>query len=619
MSRLLSHSITLLMIITALLIGTAAQANTPLVVMAEQAPYRLGEQWQAWEDRSGQMSLTQISQLPDNAWQPVVSEEANFGYTQSAQWLRITLANPLNQGQSWYLRLSNPLLDEVDIFIGQRHFKSGDQRPFHLRPLNHRLIIVPFELFADSQQTLYLRIASQGSLNVATTLLTPKQLIASEQIEVMQHGAFFGAMLIMLLYNALLWGLIRQRIYLSYCLFVFSFTLYQWAQLGFGFQWFWPDALWWQQRSFIILAAIAAYSACLFTWDALQIRSMQSGFRRLGRALMGLCVLSLILAVSVPYQTALLFSFIVVGCCTLGAVLFSITRWLQGYSPARLFALGWGLLVLGSFLHVLSGSGVLPAAAGTLYMQQVGAVIEVLIFGFALAARIRAAEDAEHRAQNRLLAQEQQQREQQTHTLALQRDINAQLEVRVQERTQALETTLKELSSANLRLARLSREDGLTGLYNRPAFNEFLAQFWQQAQRHRTPLCLMIMDLDHFKKINDQFGHLAGDACLKHASELLNNSMRQTDILARYGGEEFIALLPNTTLEAAQSLAERIRHNLENHPCEFEGQRHRMTLSLGLSCITSISEHDSANRLLAQADQALYRAKNAGRNQVACF
>ncbi len=593
-----------------------AEDYQQLSVIPQAGPYTLGEQWQYVEDPTGRLAFSQIRQLPDAQWQWNNRPDVNFGYRQSAIWLRLTLHNPLPVARSWYLRIGNPLLDEVDVFLNGLHIQSGDQRPFKQRPNFHRQVLVPIELAAEASQDIYLRIASQGSLHLDASLLTPKQLMNDEQRVLLLQGGFFGAMLVMLLYNLLLTVLVRQRVYLNYCAFVLCFALYQWAQLGFGFQWLWPDSLWWQQRSFIVFAALSALFACLFTWDALQIRQMSRGFRVVGRGLIGLCLLALLLGLLMPYQLALLSSFAVVGLCTVCAVIFALRRWLQGHAPAKLFALGWGVLVIATFLHVLSGSGVLPIAGGTLVFQQIGALLEVVIFAYALSSRIRQAEVTKQRAQKALIRQEKQQREQQAHTLALQRSLNEQLEQRIRERTQALEQTLQELSSANQRLARLSREDGLTGLYNRQAFNEFLLQAWHQAERYKNPLAVLIMDMDHFKQINDQHGHLAGDTCLRQVAELIKNSLRQSDICARYGGEEFIALLPNTDVTAAELLAERIRLNVQSHPGAWDGQTIALSLSLGVSAITPHSQSMTATELIDRADRALYQAKAAGRNRV---
>lgn len=606
-----------LLLLTLLCCSSLAQADyQQLSVIPQAGPYTLGEQWQFVEDPTASWSLSQIQQLPAAQWQWNNRPDVNFGYRQSAIWLRLTLHNPLPVARSWYLRIGNPLLDEVDVFLSEMQIQSGDQRPFKQRPLFHRQVLVPIELAAEASQEIYLRIASQGSLHLDASLLTPKQLMSDEQRVLLLQGGFFGAMLVMLLYNLLLTVLLRRRVYLNYCAFVLFFALYQWAQLGFGFQWLWPDSLWWQQRSFIVFAALSALFACLFTWDALQIRQMSRSFRVVGRGLIMLCLMALLLGLTMPYQLALLSSFAVVGLCTVCAMVFALRRWLEGHAPAKLFALGWGVLVVATFLHVLSGSGVLPIAGGTLVFQQIGALLEVVIFAYALSSRIRLAEVTKQRAQKALIRQEKQQREQQAHTLALQRSLNEQLEQRIHERTQALEQTLQELSSANQRLARLSREDGLTGLYNRQAFNEFLQQAWHQAERYKNPLAVLLMDLDHFKQINDQHGHLAGDICLRQVAELIKNSLRQSDICARYGGEEFIALLPNTDLTAAELLAERIRLNVQNHPGAWDGQTIALSLSLGVSAITPHSLSMTATELIDRADRALYQAKAAGRNRV---
>jgi diguanylate cyclase (GGDEF)-like protein len=124
----------------------------------------------------------------------------------------------------------------------------------------------------------------------------------------------------------------------------------------------------------------------------------------------------------------------------------------------------------------------------------------------------------------------------------------------------------------------------------------------------------VLIDIDHFKAINDRFGHAVGDVALKHVSALLHGSLRDVDRLARFGGEEFLVLLPDTLPAAALELAERLRHKLESLPMQWQGQSVPLTASIG---VTQWRGHDDpVDALLVRADTALYRAKHAGRNRV---
>ena len=169
-------------------------------------------------------------------------------------------------------------------------------------------------------------------------------------------------------------------------------------------------------------------------------------------------------------------------------------------------------------------------------------------FSIALGSRIRQAQNDYQLAQVRLFAKEHQLRMEQAKSLNLQRQINEGLEARVQERTASLEQVLNELSTANQQLAELSRRDNLTGLFNRQVLNEELERMLAQAKRSRQSIAVLMMDLDHFKQVNDRYGHLTGDACLQHAAQRMRRGMRGNDLLVRFGGEEFAVVLGDTDL-----------------------------------------------------------------------
>ena len=163
--------------------------------------------------------------------------------------------------------------------------------------------------------------------------------------------------------------------------------------------------------------------------------------------------------------------------------------------------------------------------------------------------------------------------------------------------------------------AELAVRDGLTGLYNRRAFGELLGQAVAREDRQAGGrLSLLILDLDHFKKLNDTYGHPAGDAALKSAAEVLRRHLRKGDLAARYGGEEFVLILPGTDESGARHLAERVREALADHRLVFEGAKITVTASFGLAVWPEGGQEPDA--LLASADRALYAAKQAGRNRV---
>ena len=163
-------------------------------------------------------------------------------------------------------------------------------------------------------------------------------------------------------------------------------------------------------------------------------------------------------------------------------------------------------------------------------------------------------------------------------------------------------------------LERMASEDPLTGAYNRRALAQFGVREMARARRHGTPLSVILIDIDYFKRINDELGHAAGDLALVETVRRLQKNLRSEDYLGRMGGEEFLILLPDTDIEQAQVLAERVQQDFANHPMTLLEQHRSITLSGG---ITLLSASDSFfDDMLKRADDAMYTAKVLGRNRM---
>ncbi len=161
----------------------------------------------------------------------------------------------------------------------------------------------------------------------------------------------------------------------------------------------------------------------------------------------------------------------------------------------------------------------------------------------------------------------------------------------------------------------LAMRDSLTNLPNRRALNDALDRELRESQRYLSPACLVMVDLDHFKTINDRFGHLAGDDILRAVGAVMAGMVRSVDVVARYGGEEFAIVLPRTGLESALVLANRIRERLEQHSFVIDGTCIKLTVSMGVACVPA-ADVRTAEAWVADADAALYQAKTQGRNCV---
>ncbi|MFP5399090.1 MAG: diguanylate cyclase [Gammaproteobacteria bacterium] len=248
-----------------------------------------------------------------------------------------------------------------------------------------------------------------------------------------------------------------------------------------------------------------------------------------------------------------------------------------------------GLALAWATAHGRHPFGELPAMEATMRVQEFIAAMSLLALGLAaLLGQLRAERQALHAANRRL------------------DQLNLELEARVAERT-------ARLDEANGRLEQLAMTDALTGLFNRRAFDAVAHAAVGSARRHHRPLALVMVDIDHFKAINDRHGHAGGDAVLRHVAATLQRLLRGADSLARMGGEEFVVLAPETDLDSALALAHRMGDALRALSVPVPGATQPVTASFG---VTALGDPDDLDAMLRRADQALYASKRAGRDRA---
>ena len=175
----------------------------------------------------------------------------------------------------------------------------------------------------------------------------------------------------------------------------------------------------------------------------------------------------------------------------------------------------------------------------------------------------------------------------------------------------------KELEKLNKKLEQVSQTDSLTQLTNRGHWEHLLHQEFLRTKRNKGCCSLIIFDIDHFKKVNDDFGHACGDEALRHIASLLKTALRETDIAGRYGGEEFVVTLLDTDKQGAVIFAERLRKLIETSPFNYKEHKLKMTISIGIACLDS--EFKDHEHWIEAADNALYHSKETGRNRVSIY
>jgi diguanylate cyclase (GGDEF)-like protein len=608
--------------------AVAAWAGAPgqspdfsLVPLTDTTPTRieLGAQLAYLEDADRKLSLEQASS-PLQTWVGMDRTSPNFGFTDKAYWFRFALDNRTGKTQQRLLELPRAFIDDVRLFHLQNDqlltkYALGDEQPFAQRVVQHQNLVMPLTL-APGVHQIYLRMASSGTIEAPLRLWEPAAFQAAAAKEHLLAGAVLGMLVVMVVYNLFIYLSTRDINYLYYIAFVASYLMF-WSTLwGYTFAYVWPNEIRWNSIAVPVFIASACVAASLFADSFLKLRRFS---RPLHWGVMGLAWASALLLVGsfvLPYQLIIRVNSAMILVVSVVALVCGYWRWWAGARFARFYCLSWTSVFVGVSILTIGKFGLLPSNFWTDNASQIGVLLLVLLLSFTLADRINTDRSLRINAQAVALAHAQKARASQKALIDSTAQANRELESRVQARTNELNDALEKLQTMNAQLQRLSNTDSLTQVGNRAYFDEALQSEHKRARRVRQPLALLLLDIDHFKSINDTWGHPAGDACLRYLADFLRQKVQRAgDVLARYGGEEFVVLLINSTLGDALDVAEDLRADIATLEIPIEGRSLRITASVGVASAIPASLTSTAT-LVADADKALYEAKHHGRNCV---
>ncbi len=507
------------------------------------------------------------------------SSSFKFGTAHSVVWVRFLLHDDSDLSASDHsseLLVIDKDFAYVDLFlpretgadISYTRIKAGTfQNP---SSQTYRYCYPVFSLPAglSGNHYIYLRIDPSSpyyhaSLNFTVFIEDNITFLKATWKELGFFGIIIGIMSAMILYNLFLWLVIMDRIYFLYILYILLFLTYLFVRVNL------INILGVPHLRFLgpALLLLALIFACLFT---LRFLNSKHHLPILHKMIWGCIIVGgldiLLNFAGYPKQANVILHILGFACPAI-VLTAGFRRLYQGFSPARGYLAAWITMMIGSFTASAAGFGIIASNFLTTNAHLTGSAIESLLLSMALADRIR------------LLKEERGQ-----------------------------------LLKKSQVLQRLSITDSLTGLYNKSYFFTTLAQEIQRIRGRSTPLSLMVLDVDHFKTVNDTYGHAAGDIVLESLGRMMLSGVRQSDIACRYGGEEFSIILPATLLNHAAELAERIRKKFELSEFDIHtGSPVKATISIG---VTQYRDGEDETTLFNRADKALYRAKSQGRNQV---
>ena len=604
----------------------AADVQFEVVLQSDTRSLSIGTSLEYFEDETGGYSLDDVREPGvSGRWLKSVKDVPNFGFSSSAYWFRFKLLNASNERFSGLLELGYPLLDFVDVYLlsaanekkAMPDYLLGDSKAFGQRAIPHRNFLVPLVMPAHEFYYVYIRVETGSATQLPIVIWEDRAFYQADADWLMLQGVFYGIMLIMALYNLFVFVAIRDVSYFFYVCYVVGFAGVMASIQGLGFQYIWADSLLLQDRAPVYSILFSTLAVVVFTDRFLSLELRSERLHKTGTLIVMSIVAASFLAFLLPYSLSIRIAVMLVIAIGLYCMAAGIIISSYGHKEAKYYTVAWSVFIVSILVLALNKLGFLPRNVWTENMAQVGAAIEVTLLSLALADQINRERNEKLAAQDEAIHQEREARLAHQQAVEAHKKAEEQLTGRVKERTFELESALEDLSIANRKLKEISTIDGLTGVRNRRYFDLMILKEFQKCRESESPMTLMMLDIDHFKSLNDEHGHLCGDECLRAIASVINDTVKwPADGVARYGGEEFVVLLPKTEMDGGKLLAEKIRSQVESRVWDIGGKALSATISIGIASLNPVTDKDTPEKLIAKADEALYRAKGSGRNQV---
>ncbi|NVK24116.1 MAG: diguanylate cyclase [Gammaproteobacteria bacterium] len=543
---------------------------------------------------------TVLDPPPVEGWAEFTQTQIKLGFDQSIQWFRFELRNELSHPMAYDLVLGNPLIDEIVVYIlSDGKVLSvqnlGDSQPFHLRPVKHESFVVPISFQANETLEVYIALQTSGTVKLPITVWQKEAFQEVQSSQKLNAGIYSGIMLSALFVFLALYAFTRELSALYTAGFVFSLMMICFTLAGFSFHYFWPNYPALQQHAIYIFTCTAIIFSALHATQSLSHLLQSEPLSKLFYLIAAIAAAIIPITLYLSFQTGI---YLITGIAMIicfSHIYIGWINWREGMHEHQEFNVGLLGLLIALILISLDNFMFVDLTISNLQLLQLSSIAFVLV----LVISTLRAYGGGYQVYDDIDEVEESDKD-----------------LQLSEQMMELQFAMRELQEKNEQLAKLNTIDDLSGIYNRRHFDKRVLAELRRARRELTPLSLIIFDIDHFKNINDNYGHVIGDEVIRsvafHASHVLN---RPSDEIFRYGGEEFTVLLPNTDLAGASVLAENIRKTIEALEISSHGETLSCTISLGVACHMS-EQAITPELFISQADTALYQAKQSGRNIV---
>ncbi|AWF83544.1 GGDEF domain-containing protein [Microbulbifer sp. A4B17] len=551
-----------------------------------------------WHDPTGMSDISKAEAAYRNKYFLPLGSAGSTGIKPGAFWSYFVLKNSSTKPVDVSIEYVDNQLDGIQVYSRIREGMEpytelvylSTSQPFSTREIKHHRFAFSVEVppFSSTEMMVKFDAGTLGVVYPNMRIWKPEQLMERSKAEAILTSFLFGGYFLMAILALI--GAITMRENILYLYSVYSATkIWVWGSLlGYTHQYLIQDHFHWSYQS--LSSAAVILTGILFARCFLETAKYTP---RMDNFLKVMLFNGLFLIVCVAFQWEALahLSMMLALFFYPGVVVVALVRWRQGNAAAAVFALAWLILVLGLLVQAMRDLGYVVHNPINYYWPPVASFVEMLAIMVAIGLMVQRLRKQKESAERKYLL----------HLEASRTDLEQQVQLRTQ-----------ELEHAKTKAEREARTDPLTGIFNRRCFFEEASKQVKMAINNRIPLCVLMLDIDDFKSVNDVHGHLIGDQALCATARVISQHVRDVDIFGRIGGEEF-ALVLSADIEGAMAVANRIHRDIAKIVIKSAVGQAQFTASIG---IANLQEREDILELIRRADAALYQAKRSGRNRI---
>jgi len=546
-----------------------AQNNAVLDIAKYSNGNLINKYMMYYEDKSNSLDFKQaLEKYKNGHFKSNKKNKTSFGFTDSTIWAVLELNNTSIIPIEKAIKIDSAWLDNISLFIfHENKLKKraifGDTLLFEQRNNEHRMFYLK-HLFEKDKTTILFKVQSQDPIILPIHLFKLDEVYKEEVTLAYFYGLLYGVFIILLIYNVAIFIGLKEISYLFYSFYLSSFFLFNVSYTGHGFKYLWPDNIFLQENMMPIFMYFYILSAIMFTFEFLKLKVyLPRLYKYRHYILLVVLIISSTVLLTQNTRFSVSFALFFISLISIFMLIVGAIAIKHGNKNARFFV---PAILIGSGGATISSGitfGILPYSTIFFHSAEIGMLLEMTLLALVLAYNLEIKEKAHNEA----------------------------------------------IHNASI--------DYLTKLKNRRFFTNVIKDVWPIMKHDKKLVSIIMIDIDHFKKINDTYGHKVGDKVLVTVSNLLDNRIRKSDILARWGGEEFIIFLPDTNKESANLVAENIRMAIETTQIKIEDKNINITASFGIA--DSSNKNHTIKEIINSSDNALYLAKEKGRNRVECI